>query len=175
MTIIGTSAAGLAAAADDAGVRKCREIRDSTARLACYDALPLGAGASAPAQSLFRPQTQPVPGSGAPAAPPAAPPQRAPAPSGGSDKAALESQFGLPAKAGPELVSIQSHIPGRFEGWGPNYRLRLANGQVWQIADDSKAIMQRQDPKVTVRRGLLGSFYLDFEGDNRSPRVKRIE
>jgi hypothetical protein len=72
-------------------------------------------------------------------------------------------------------VTIQSYIPGRFEGWGPNYRIRLANGQVWQVVDDSKGILQRQDPKVTVRRGLLGSFYLDFEGDNRSPRVKRIE
>jgi len=177
ITVFGVSVAGLATAADDAALRKCRDIRDGAARLACYDALPLATTPSAPAQSLFRPQTQPVPGAPAAASPapaPAPPAQRAAAP-GSGDRAALESQFGLQAKAGPELVTIQSYIPGRFEGWGPNYRIRLANGQVWQVVDDSKGVLQRQDPKVTVRRGLLGSFYLDFEGDNRSPRVKRIE
>jgi hypothetical protein len=43
-----------------------------------------------------------------------------------------------------------------FEGWRPNERIRLANGQVWQIADDSSSLLQRRDPKVTVRRGALG-------------------
>ena len=74
-----------------------------------------------------------------------------------------------------ELAAIESHIPGVFEGWRPNERIRLANGQVWQIADDSKSLIQRQSPKVTVRRGALGAFYLDIEGDNSSPRVRRVQ
>jgi hypothetical protein len=51
----------------------------------------------------------------------------------------------------------------------------LANGQVWQIADGSARFMSLDNPKVTIRRGALGSFFLDFENDNRSPRVRRVQ
>lgn len=87
----------------------------------------------------------------------------------------LEAKFGLAPKPSEELESIHSHIPGLFEGWRPNARIRLANGQVWQIADDSTNLLQRREPRVTIRRGALGAFYLDIEGDNRSPRVRRVQ
>lgn len=140
--------------ADDAGLRRCRAIPEASARLGCYDSLPLAT-----------PLIAPAPGAQAPLAGPAAA-RIAPSP---------ELQFGLAPKPAEELPEIQSHIPGAFEGWGPNERIRLANGQVWQIADDSTRFMQRRDPKVTVRRGALGAFYLDIEGDNRSPRVRRLQ
>lgn len=85
-------------------------------------------------------------------------------------------QFGLEQRATTnELDSITSHIPGSFDGWGPRSRISLANGQVWQIADDSRRILDFQNPKVLVRRGALGSFYLEIEGTNSSPRVKRVQ
>ena len=145
--------------ADDAGLKRCRGMADATARLACYDALPLG-GEAAPASARTSPV--PVPPPAAPAAPPAR---------------ALEGRFGLEyqAAAAAQLDSIQSQIPGLFEGWRPNERIRLANGQVWQVADESTSLLQRRDPKVTVRRGALGAFYLDIDGDNRSPRVRRVQ
>lgn len=152
--------ASVPAWSDDASLRRCRELADSRARLACYDALPLPK-TLAPAA--------PAPAAQVPPAAPAAPPKVTPE--------AREARFGVEHKAAAqeELPAIQSHIPGLFEGWRPNMRIRLANGQVWQIADDSARMMERRDPKVTVRRAALGAFFLDFEGDNRSPRVRRVQ
>jgi len=31
------------------------------------------------------------------------------------------------------------------------------------------------NPKVVVRRGMLGGFFLEVENSNRSPRVRRIQ
>jgi len=162
--------ASVPAWSDDAGLKRCRELADPRARLACYDALPLP---KTPAPAA------PVPAAPAPAgrAPAASTPAAAPAPPPTLPPESREARFGIEQKAAAqeELPAIQSHIPGLFEGWRPNMRIRLANGQVWQIADDSSRMMERQDPKVTVRRALLGAFFLDFEGDNRSPRVRRVQ
>jgi hypothetical protein len=141
--------------ADDSAVRRCRAIPDSLARLACYDALPLGAPSprSAPQQSPFRPQP--------------AQPKAAPAPA---------ETFGLEHKAKPdEVATIETYIPGRFEGWRPGARITLANGQVWQVTDETSRYVVLDNPKVVVRRGVMGAFFLDIEGDNRSPRVRRIQ
>ena len=79
------------------------------------------------------------------------------------------------AAASPVLRSIQSHIPGIFEGWQPNTRIRLANGQLWQIVDGTSGSYRLVDAKVTVKRGALGSFFLELDTEKRSLRVKRIE
>ena len=85
-------------------------------------------------------------------------------------------QFGLEEKrAAPALEAIDSHIPGRFDGWGPGARIRLANGQVWQVVDGSSGAHWIENPKARVRRGALGAFYLEIEGTNRSPRVARVQ
>jgi hypothetical protein len=151
-----------AASASDAEFLRCRAIKDATARLACYDALP----------TPSRPDVPPAAAGRSPALETAAP---------GRQKA---EQFGFEQKqeaaaqkqaAASQLATIESHIPGRFEGWHPKKAIRLANGQVWQIADDSSSVIVRESPKVTIRRGFLGSFFLDIEGDNRSPRVRRSQ
>ena len=153
-------------AADDAGLRRCREIPQSAARLACYDALPLG---PAPAVPTSPPSAAAAPVSPSTAAAPRPAPARPepPAPS-------AEAQFGL-AKPAVELPAIESYIPGIFEGWRPNSLIRLANGQVWQVVDGTNRLMDRRDPRVTVRRGAFNAFFLDFEGDNRSPQVRRVQ
>ena len=85
-----------------------------------------------------------------------------------------EASFGLEsAKAAPQDIS--SSIVGLFEGWERNTRFKLANGQVWQVSDGSSAVYYLRDPKVTVRRALLGGFDLEIEGARKSPRVKRVE
>ena len=73
------------------------------------------------------------------------------------------------------LDAIESTIPGRFEGWDAKANIKLANGQVWQIADDSSRYVTMNDPKVKIRRGALGSFYLEFEKINHSPKVRRVQ
>jgi hypothetical protein len=142
------------ALADDAGLQRCREITHPIQRLQCYDALPIEAPrpSATPAAPAMAPRV--------PAGPAANPPV----------------QFGFEGRASKvELASIASRIPGRFEGWGPNSLIKLENGQVWQISDGSSRFFVWNNPKVTIRRGALGSFFLDIEGDNRSPRVRRVQ
>ena len=151
--------AAFPALADDAGLLRCRAIADPASRLACYDMLvvPGAPSKAAPAASRF----------GLPAAPAPAAPAAAPTP----DKFGME--FRTPETM---LDAIDSTIPGRFEGWEPKETIRLANGQVWQVADGSSGYVRAmQDAKVRVRRGALGAFYLEIEGTNRSPRVRRLQ
>lgn len=145
--------------ADTAGLQRCRAISDAAQRLACYDALPISTAAPA------------APAAAAAAASPA---RTAPAP---ATTASKTDEFGLEDKraAASQLSTIESTISGRFEGWGPNSRITLANGQVWRVSDDSSAILYLDNPKVVVRRGLLGAFYLELDGTNRSPKVKRVK
>lgn len=92
------------------------------------------------------------------------------------EKRQAPAQFGLEHKAvEQQLQSIESHVEGRFDGWAPNDRIRFANGQVWQIVDGSRAALNAVNPKVRVRRGVLGAFYLEVEGTNHSPRVRRVQ
>ncbi|MBL0141580.1 MAG: hypothetical protein IPP91_05820 [Betaproteobacteria bacterium] len=152
------------ALADDAGILRCRAITDSAARLTCYDALVVpvpGAKAATGAPAAAAPQAMPAaatPGSPQPAA------------------AQTPAQFGLEYKTAPaQLDAVESSIPGPVEGWAPGSRITLANGQVWQVTDDSRAVLYLKDPKVRVRRGALGAFYLEIDGTNRSPKVQRVK
>ena len=148
--------AGATAAANDAALQRCRAMGEAAARLACYDAIPLGTAPGA--------RASPGPaGAGTPAAAPAAQPS-------------LLSRFGFEQRAQPdELPSVESHIPGRFQGWGPLQVIKLANGQAWQIADGSSRTAWIENPKVVVRRGAMGAFYLEIDRINPSPRVRRVE
>ena len=164
-------AAAIPALADDAAVLRCRAIRDATARLACYDAMALTAPETkaAPALRAAEPRAT-VPGAAEPrAAEPRAVEARPAAPQ-------TPAQFGLEQRPNPvELASIESYIPGNFEGWYPNAVFTLANGQIWQISDGSTRRLYRSNPKVKIRRGSFGSFFLEIEGDNNSPRVRRLQ
>lgn len=86
-----------------------------------------------------------------------------------------EKQFGLERLVRKEEpASIESHIQGHFEGWRANEKITLANGQVWQVSDDSDAFANADNPKVTIVRGMLGAIFLEVEGTTKSPRVRRI-
>jgi len=128
----------------------CRQLADGARRLACYDAVAL------------------------PAAPAVAAPAVVAAPSVAVDPVAKFGQESVrtPAAA-PELKRIDSRIRGRFQGWGPNSRIELENGQAWRIADGSEALYDLQDPKVVVHRGLLGAYFLEIEGVPFQVRVVR--
>ncbi len=142
------------------GVPRCQSIVDTSSRLACYDAL-------YPPNPPNPPKSAPPPGAApAPAAGPASPP----VPSG------PVAQFGLPQKPKlPELESIESVVVSDFQGWGPNDKIRLQNGQVWEVVDGSSGTITPDMRKVKVRRGAFGSFFLDFEGLTKSPKVRRLQ
>ena len=157
-------------AVDDASFARCRGISDPVARLACYDGLPMGLPPAA---------TQPPPIAPSRAAPPPAPARPAapaPAPAAPPPLAAARN-FGLEQRA-PAVeppATMESFIPGRFEGFGPGARIKLANGQVWQVVDGTSGFFNLENPKVVVRRGMMGGFFLEIENSNRSPRVRRVQ
>jgi hypothetical protein len=143
-----------AAFADDAAILKCRSFNDTAQRLACYDAIPVGA----------RPASASAPAAAAAAAPAVAP----------------ERNFGLrPVVKKPkdtEPASIRSSVVGRFEGWAPGTIFTLANGQVWKVTDDTDAVLPiMQDPKVEITRGLMGAYFLQVDGHINSARVARVK
>ncbi len=150
----------LPALASEAALRQCRSIADGAKRLACYDALPLGSAAAVAATPMAAAPTA-APATPATPATPAAPAKPA-------------EQFGLRAPSSAAAETLESEITGAFEGWQANQQLRLANGQIWRIADGSSAFYALQNPKVRIRRGVLGAFYMEIEGVNQAPRVVRL-
>ena len=181
------------ALADDAGLLRCRGIVSGSARLACYDALvvPAASANTATTKLVSPPDSRPLPpatgtgpapavavapatsnvASNVPANVAAAPstPAAAPVPK-------TTDTFGFENRASPVTVdAIESYIPGRFEGWQPKSNIQLANGQVWQVMDDTSRYLLLTDAKVRIRRGALGAFYLEFEKSNHSPRVRRVK
>ncbi|MCE2908985.1 MAG: hypothetical protein O9343_16505 [Burkholderiaceae bacterium] len=97
-------------------------------------------------------------------------PGAAPAAAGGLPAA----RFGLHEEPSP-VDRMESRIAGRFEGWGPRDRVRLANGQVWQVVDDSRGAYWLDSPRAVVRRGALGSYLLEVDGVRALVRVRRVE
>lgn len=86
---------------------------------------------------------------------------------------AMEQGFGLAEKR-PALDVIESTIVGKFDGWGPDQLITLANGQVWRVSDDSSGVVYGTDLKVQVERSALGAMTLVIAGSNKAPRVKRV-
>ena len=156
------------ALADDRALLQCRALADVAARVACYDAIPLAAAGQATAAKASSAQPPMPSQAGAPAATAAAP-----AAVGG------EAGFGLDTIAKRntgELKSIESTVVGTIEGWGPNTRFKLANGQVWRVVDGSSEwFMERVNPKVVLTRNAIGTIFFEVDGAKQPPRVRRVE
>lgn len=148
-----------------ADLRACQAVPDAQVRLACYDAAMNRLNAARPA---------------APAAPiaarPTATPTPAPTPAAAvAAPAPADTGFGLPEPRRPVAVEgIESRLAGRFEGWAPGTRLELANGQVWEVVDGTRASYELDRPAVRVRRGVLGSYFIEIDGVSATPRVRRV-
>lgn len=160
LLILACSGAASMAYADDAGLLRCRAVVDAGARLSCYDALEIR-GAQTPRAS------------GTGAAPAAA--AAVAATPGTAAVSRTQSEFGLESLPGAEVKHIESQINGVFNGWEPGQQIALANGQVWRIADGSRAFYNINNPKVRVERGALGSFSLVIAGVNQTPKVRRVK
>lgn len=158
-----------AASADNADLLKCRQLEDGPVRLACYNAIPASvaapvaaAPAAAPASAAAAARVAAAPAYDTVAAP---------------TKAQMEQMFGQepPLLKQFRLETIETTIPGHFDGWVSGQRIRLANGQIWKVVDGSDDIMEARDPKVVVKRGLLGAIFLDIDGAHRLAKVQRAQ
>lgn len=145
----------LPAAAQPATLQQCRVLVGAQARLACYDAW-------VDAQAEL---SAPVAAAGVGAGSVAAATATAAAASFGLDKQARKAQ----------VQEVESEIAGLFEGWGPAQVIKFANGQSWQISDGSSAVLYLKNPKVKVRRGVMGTYVLEFESSNQTAKVRRLE
>jgi hypothetical protein len=95
---------------------------------------------------------------------------------GAAAPVAAEKAFGLEPKKREEApTSIQSTIVGNFAGWGPATLFTLANGQVWKVVDGSQAdLAPVSNPPVKITRNVFGTMFLEIEGTNASPKVRRV-
>jgi len=169
---------GFASADPLAQMRQCRQLTDVALKAACYDAIALPAAGSAAAGATAPNAAAPLSATvatGAAAIRPAAPaPVNAPAVA--ARAFGLPSTVPSPTPAGAVVGgALESSIPGQFEGWQAQTRIRLANGQLWQVTDGSEGAYSRRDPKVRISRGSLGSFFMQIEGVAQTPRVRRVE
>jgi hypothetical protein len=172
------------ACAETAALQNCRLLKDPSARLVCYDAIALPAPVGSTAARADTPATAVAPpavptGSAVPVRP-AVPVAPAAAVAGTKPAATAEpaAVFGFenrPAPAATAVDALVSSIPGRFEGWLANGRIRLANGQVWQVSDGSQAYYDLSDPAVRITRGVAGTFFMEIAGVAQTPRVRRIQ
>lgn len=75
-------------------------------------------------------------------------------------------------KAGP----VSAHVQGHFNGFNGNGQFTLDNGQVWHQADGTKiACLSADNPKVTIRRSLMGNWMMAVDGCNDNAVVKRVK
>jgi len=144
-----------AAYAADADQLRCLRIADNVARLACYDAAAIAIRDAKPA---------PAPAALAPA----------PASPNPATVAAVQN-FGRSAPAAvPD--QLDSQIPGKFGGWTNGANIRLANGQVWKIVERGTELSAPLiDPKVTIKPGFMGSYFMAIEGLSFQLKVKRVQ
>jgi hypothetical protein len=156
------------ALADNAAIENCRRIDDASRRLACYDAIKVAVSSSTPASKA----TAPVAATAAATA--AATFNAAAAATPARDTTA---SFGLPQTANPQAVDvIESTVGPMFDGWRPRDRIKLGNGQVWEVVDEvSGTIEPKPIIKVRIKRGLFGGYRMEFEGSNRWASVRRLQ
>ena len=71
---------------------------------------------------------------------------------------------------------IEANVVGEFTGFGSRKRYTLDNGQVWQQVDSATLAGVRKDnPRVRIRPGALGTWWMGVDGYNTQAKVQRVE
>ncbi|PWK53419.1 hypothetical protein [Pleionea mediterranea] len=70
---------------------------------------------------------------------------------------------------------ITSKAIGEFKSWNKKMQVPLKNGQVWQVKNSRSLYYPVTNPKITISKGVLGSFYMSIEGINRRLKVMRVK
>lgn len=161
----------------------CTAIDNDGARLACYDAL---AGRGNAAAAVVAPVATPPPAAArasAPVVPPAAIVAAPKAPASAIPPLSAEARFGAENLKGDAAAqvkqestdAIQSTIVGEFSGWDQNTRFTLANGQVWKVDEEGiRSYRERENVAVTVKKGMFGAYFMNFDELRARVKVERI-
>ncbi|WP_196138817.1 hypothetical protein [Aliikangiella sp. G2MR2-5] len=86
-----------------------------------------------------------------------------------------EDAFGKSVAEISQMESLESRIIGEFKGWKKGAVLTLENGQKWKVMNSRSGYVKLDNPKVTISRGVFGSFDMEIEGLNAKGKVKRID
>lgn len=71
---------------------------------------------------------------------------------------------------------IEAAVVGEFTGFGSRKRYTLDNGQVWQQVDSATlAGVRKTNPRVRIRPGALGAWWMSVDGYNTQAKVQRVE
>lgn len=71
---------------------------------------------------------------------------------------------------------IESRLPGTFSGVrGPGF-FHLENGQVWErTGSETLTVRPVENPKVTIKPGMISGWYLQVDGYGTTFKVRRVE
>lgn len=71
---------------------------------------------------------------------------------------------------------VSSTVKGDFRGFANGDVIQLENGQRWRVIEGSLYIGKPVSaPKVTIRPGMMGAWYLEVEGQIPKAKVKRLD
>jgi len=71
---------------------------------------------------------------------------------------------------------FSTHLVGHFNGWAGQTTFTLDNGQVWKQAESGAYSCPDVDnPEVTIKPMILGSWLMYVQGCNQSVRVDRVK
>lgn len=69
---------------------------------------------------------------------------------------------------------INGALQGEFRGFGKGRVYVLDNGQEWEQTDSTSVVgVRKQSPKVSIKPGVMGVWYMKVEGVNSQPKVRR--
>ncbi|MBO9575957.1 MAG: hypothetical protein J7494_09495 [Sphingobium sp.] len=185
--VMATSMSSAAMALDPAeAIAFCSRISKKDARMECYDQVAAEQAAgrmqtnSAPVQQGFgQPQPQmsaatPTPQGWTPpiGGAPATPRTQAQTPAAGFGAASLPRDQGRREEGGAD--SIQAQVAASTDNGLGMWRMRLADGAIWQMTE-RVSLFRPPAPNetVTIRKGALGGYLMDV-GKQGSVRVTRV-
>lgn len=149
---------------------RCINISDNNDRLDCYDTVvkyyklrvvtpsPAPEKANAPEIAAQTP-TKPI--------------NSKPVLTADTPRTSAEDSFGQSDKT--QIESIKTRITGEFTGWKKGMKLHLENGQVWKVVSRGAGYKKMNNPEITIKRGIFGSFDAKVEGLNARAKLRRIK
>ncbi|MBV1910962.1 MAG: hypothetical protein KUG78_16805 [Kangiellaceae bacterium] len=83
--------------------------------------------------------------------------------------------FGKVKEKEHEIQSFSSHIVGKFNGWKKGKKLKLANGQIWKVANSNRVYVQLENPEITISKAIFGTFTAKVKGVTAPAKVRRVK
>ncbi|MGQ4277171.1 hypothetical protein ACQ5ES_09010 [Pseudidiomarina sp. E22-M8] len=130
-------------------LRNCASIDNALQRLVCFDKLAAGEASPAAQDTATAEQS----------------------------RSTVEDEFGrehLKGATSSRSDKIYVKIADAQRDFYGKWEIALTNGQRWKQTD-SRTVPLPEDAEYYIERGILNSFFLGREGENRRIRVRRVE